>query len=927
MWGRRDCRPRWRSHARDAVYAKDAEKEDEPVEEPPQPGDSLTHASVFLGTVSRKPSSITVPSPSVTSMPKTASAASSSASAASPADDANGLSSHRSLRPPLVVCEGEGEAGSPAAHHCSRHATRARPPLTPTSSRSSNHSSHTASAHLDAQQLQPLDQGNNDATVPVTHWRAASALTSVPTGLGPDSAALGARHCSADQEHHHTITMSNSAVLEHYHVLDLEEQLQYWRQRALQVEDRALLRERALQARWEAEFDAAQASSETLIRKLLGKVRRLPTQVTVRKCAVQQREGQDPQSRSRNASMDSTSTTSSLSTPGNSGHHAPERQQLRHRPHRSSQRLQNEHHPRPLTEASHHGDNACEGMHGVPRGSGTSSVTCQRRPVSQLADENASLLESPAGLQREQQNSGRSRSAAYAAEDCATYHEKPNVTLQAHLRNLFRVVLGCLSRSSELRECRAVLCRKFSDDSQAADDDDSEEPQTAPVVEALLDALSELQTNEAPSSSSLGQSLLVLQNSLEHLDMVLRTCVDDIVFASSAITSASSATYVRHQQRQPLQGENCNADLEVQLRQARAALFHEQHCRATVQSSLDAAMRDMQNLAQAHQDTVLQLKVEARAAVEEAQQAYHAALERTRVALERDVVAATRQASAAQNQSMMRTQQEVHWQTRLSALEKERDSYARECSLLKSQLELLRQTISTVAAERAGHQRESVDKALRSVMSRDGVEGNATAATASALMVPQIGTSSPGPHVMWTDDQMTRRTATGEPSGLASLSSVCRSPRRSLSYSPSPGTEKVLKRAPSARADATPRTHSAQRRRCASTAESSAPPLPSASPSLPMNVVQPSVLAMPEDYEDTEVSALAQRPYGSNRSAERGKAGVTVDGKALESAHFSPWLGSLRQCAPTVIDAASVSTPLVTMRKWEEKFKALLSSA
>ncbi|CAC9472522.1 conserved hypothetical protein [Leishmania infantum JPCM5] len=826
-------------------------------------------------------------------MPKMASATSSSASAASPADDANGLASCGPLRPPPVFCEGKGEAAGHLAHPCRRRMRHPRQSSTPVSSRSSSHSPHIASARLGAQQLQPSEHGNNSAKVPVIHWRAASALTSAPTELWSDGVALGARHCSDDQERHQTVATGGSAVLEHYHVLELEEQLQYWRQRALQVENRALRRERALQARWEAEFAAAQVSSETLTRKLLDKLRRLQKQLNPRKRAVQQTEGQEQQSRSSSASADSTSTTPNLSTPGDSGHHC---------------------------------GGESEGTCSIPRVCGTNSVAYPRRFASEWAEENASLLNSPAGQQREQQQPNRSRSAANAAESCATSNEKSRATLQANLRDLCRAVLRCLSRSSLLREYGAVLCGNCSRNTHTTNDDDPEEPETARVAQALLDASRGRKASDSPSSWSLARPLLALQSALEHLDTVLRACVDDVVFASSGLTSTSAAAYARHPQRQPPGDEHRSADLEAQLRQARAALFQEQQRRAAVQSALDAAMHDMRDLAQAQQDNVSQLKIEARAAAEQAQQEYRANLERTRATLECDVVAATRRASAAEHQSMLRAQREAHWQARLYALKDERDGYARECALLKTQLALLQQARNATAAERAGQQQEGVDKAVLSVGPRDGAEAKPATAAASALVVPPVD-SSPAPRVTWADAQMDRLTTIGQPSGFAAPSSVCRSPSRSLSYSPSPSTDKALRHAPGARADETARVHGAQLTSSASTATSGAPRLPSAFPSSLMVVVQPSVLAAPEGDGDAEVIALAQRPYGDDNSAARDKAGVPVDSEALEQAHFTPWHAPSRQHTSTAVDAAVVGTPLARMRAWEEKFKAILNYA
>ncbi|CAM42104.1 conserved hypothetical protein [Leishmania braziliensis MHOM/BR/75/M2904] len=853
-------------------------------------------------------------SPIPTRMPATASMAPSSAATASSADDANGLESRWPLRPPLDFRKGSSEETAHPAHHRSRHA---RQSPTSASSHSRSHSPPIAS-HLASQQSPSGEHGSDGAAAPVIPCHAVSALTSTPAELLSDGVALDALHLRDGQGLHHSVAMSSSAVLEHYHVLELEEQLQYWRQRALHMESRELQREHALQTWWKAEFATAQASSKTLIRKLLDKVHRLQKQLNLQKTMRQHMAGRGQQWRSSSASMDSSSTTLNSFTPGSSGHHMQKQQRRRRGYRHNSRRLEKkDHYPSPPTAVCHRSGSENDSTHDTPSSSDTNDVTHLRRVVSQLADENASLLQSLAALHWEQQESDRNRSAANASEGRAMHNGKPlTPTLQAHLRELCRAALGCMSRSSELHECRAALYGKYTGNKETTSNGDLEVQKGARVVQALLDELSGRQASDA--SSSLVQSLLVLRSALEHLNAVLLACVDDLVLASSQLTPtspAASAPPPPPQQQQQPRDEHRSTDLE-QLRQARAALFQEQQRRATAHPALGAATRDMQNLAQVQQDNVSQLKVEARTLAEQVQQESRAALVHTQAALQRDDVATTRCTNAAEHQSTLHAQREAQWQTQLSALTDKRNGYPREYALLRSRRATLQHARNATAAERTGQQQGRDDKVALMRQShanarhpvallskpasaaapRNGVEAKATRAASELELLP-LGTSSSAPHVMWTDVQRNRLTPNTQPSGFSGTSWVPLSPSRSLSYSPPPSSNKEPQNAPGPGAGDTARTHSARLTTGVSTADSGAPRLLSNFPTPPIDVVQPSVLAAPERSGYADVKALAQRPYDNN-SETGGEAG-----------------------------APGHCTPLAKMRAWEEKFKAILRHA
>ncbi|KAG5509268.1 hypothetical protein GH5_06356 [Leishmania sp. Ghana 2012 LV757] len=951
MRGHRNHRAPWRPYAHPIVSAEDAKEEDDARAEVERHYcGALCSTSLLPATAPRKSSPITALSPTSSCMPAATSAASDSASATSSADGASGLASRGPFQSSPAFFEGKDEEATHLTQYRGRLVRRAPQSCTPASSHGSAHSPHLTSAHGDTQQPPPNERESDGATAPLSAWSAAPVLNSAPTELCSDDVALGAPHRSDDQGLCHTAAIADSAVLEHYHVLELEEQLQYWRQRALHVEGRALQRERALQARWEAEFVAAQASSETIIRKLLDKQNRLQTHLNLRKSTAQHTAVWEHEWRSSRASMNSISSAPNSSVSDSGGHHTQGQQQqrLRRGHRRNSQQLQEKDiQPQTPTDICHYGGNEAEGAHGTLSGSEENDVTRMRSFVAHLKAENASLRESLAELQRELQQLGRSRKAANAAEGGATHHEELHVTLQAHLHDLCRAALGCLLRCRELR-------RKSSGDTHTTNAGDTEEEHAKCMVKGLQDVLSEWQAKGESSPSLLAQPLLALHSALEHLDAVLRSCVNDIVLVDGRLASASLAANVP-QQQQP-RDDHRNADLKEQLREARAALFREQQRRATAQSALDAAVRDMRNLAQAHQVSVSQLRIEARVSVEQAREEYHAKVARTRAALEHNVVAAARRASAAEHQSSLHTQREAQWQTQLSALRNERDVYAQECALLKSRLELLQPARNATAAERARQPQGRVDKAVLTsqshVSARHSVKplsrpvspvvpraavGAKTTTVASASEVPPVDASSPAPRVTWTGVNLNRRTANGYSSGGAGASPAPLSPRRSLSYSPLRSVDKGPKVAPGAAVHDTARARGARLTNGVHTAGSGAPRLPSAFPSPPINVVQPSLLAAPQDSGYAEVNTAAQQPRSFEGGEGVWKDGVPLDSEAFEQAHFTPWKASSlqlrsvtspstpsRQYAPMAFDAAVVGTPLARMRAWEEKFEAIL---
>ncbi|KAG5509113.1 hypothetical protein JKF63_06122 [Porcisia hertigi] len=777
----------------------------------------------------------------------TASLTSSSASATSSADNAREFPRGVCLRPPPALLEGKRKEKDELARHGDRRIQCARHCFADASSRTSSHSSSPTPASLDTHQFQSRGHGNNGA-----------------------------------------------AVAEHHHIIELEERLRRWRERALVVEGQALRAQRALQARYETAFSAAQATTETLTQDPIRRQRRLQEQLDLRKSIAPQTSGSERQESSSSSStlMKTVSVTRSSSATNSGSHHAQEEQQLCRGNRRPMEKPPSTHHPpRRLAEARH---------------------PSKRAPLSER--------------QWQQTRLDRSRSAAQAEDDAVmVHHNESHATLQANFSDVCCAVLGCMTLCSELRERHAALYQNFCGATHTTNDADAEERHSAHVTQALLDSLSHRQANDASSSLNLASLLPVLQRSLEHLNAILLSCVNDVALVHRRLDSNSSAASAPPSP-QPRDAHR-NTDFE-ELCQARAALSQEQQRHATVQLTLEGAIREMEDRAQAQQDEVSQMSAKARAAAEQAQLEYRRKLDRMRAALQRDIVEANQRASAAEHQCALHAQREAEWRRQLSGLTDERNRCLREDALLKGRLGLLQNACSTTAAQRPGSQQEMVKMAgFREQSDASAHRHSVTGLSRSkkeptggmtALKALVVNSSSPAPRATCSDTPLNWRTADSPSNGLAGRLSMPLSPSRSLSYCPPPSADKEQEHAWGAGTSHSAWAHDTRPTMGASKAKPDRLRPPSTLSSPPMDVLQPSVLATPEDGAYAGARALGHREGFDNGTPEQ--------------EDFVPWNApppppppSLQPRPTTEVDAVTVSSPLKSMRTWEEKFKSILS--
>ncbi|KAK7196087.1 hypothetical protein NESM_000543100 [Novymonas esmeraldas] len=804
MRGQRERRPPWQPPTRRAPFTAGDEAEEDDEEE-----ERYLHHATHTSS-----SGITLLSPIPAHAPAATASNTSSSLSAYGADLA---AAHRPLRPPPPL--GAAVTGTSAAvQRGDQRVRRARQPSSSApsrhGSRSSTNTTASSSPSSSAHSRPPsVPLARHDAAVPVTHWRAASTHA---RGAGAVDMA------------------GSSALLEHYHVLELEEQLRYWRQRALHVEGRALRRERALQSRWEDEFAAAQAASESLIRKLLDKQRRLQHE-------RQQREADDgagvhsadtsrrPESTRRGcrtaASADSSATATSRSAARRGGSTSS-----------SSSRC------------SRSSSSGAESDEATAR-----TVAQLRRRIADLEDEKDSLRMKLAEAQ-----------SPHIHDDAAaqtTQQQQQQQQQLSYLRDLCHAAVDCVEHGRELRGCHAVLLRQRDAGASAADDDaPHEERESARVTEALHTAVEGQRSSDAPRSSTATTLPLLhaLSDALVHLDAVLLTCVDDAVLVGEHMTRATAALAAAQQSRHPpgpaRNEEHREAEGESRLREAREALVQERHRCTTLRAELDAAVADANARAREHQAQLAQRSMEWRDAAARAEDAHRTALQRTHAALEHDVADAARRVSAAEHNAMLHAQREEQWRTRLTATAEDRDAYAEKCAVLQGRLDLLQCQPHAVPA----HASRRALAAL--LVDTPPTTQNLPRANASPLAGRVVGGA--------------RR------SGLDSPPSAPRSPSRSLSYSPAADTRGAPPPSPPPPAPIEPTPATGDSWGSAATSATSTAQRLSSAP--PVEVMQPSRLAVAPPRVDDD-----REHQPGRRGGDGPRAAVTAHMPAL-SASTSP---------------------------------------
>lgn len=763
---------------------------------------------------------------------------------------AAGAATQQPLRPPPLFHSHVGGDGARLA------ASAAAPALLHTTKAVPTHvaGSRGRRSHLIRKEGSP--------SVPVSHWRRDSRSASSIESAEED-AADAALHCTA--------------TVEHYHVLELEEQLQYWRERALRVEGLSLQRERAIKEKYAADFAAAQATSEGVIRRLLDKQERL-------RWHQQQRE---TSSRSVSARSSTASSSSSLAETRFSRGNTAVAAKNAHR--------EGERRPRAVGSSS-----SAATERGVKEASGVThekEARALQQRVEDLSAANAHLVRALAAAENVKDNSrdtkpNLSEDVRSAAEHRS--HRAPYTVpaADAAVVALARTLLRCLEHSAELRQsCLASL--HDGAENTRGDDGGHGAALAAEAAEhrrvthllsrvlrlsssALEDALDNRQDNFSSASSTIVNHLTALNDAAEHLDLLLVTCTDDVVLLQSRYEDKASGR-IATQPPQPHENES-EGRIAAQLRDAQRII---DSLRSRVKS-YEASLQEQTQLAQ--------------------QQAHaHAAeLNDVREGFTEELTAAARRVSAAEHDCHLHVEEAALWRQRLAAVEKTRDAYARECTVQQRRLELLQLRLTNVehsstkkhqysdastTSEAEGEERRSKEEEARPSAAPAHNAATKPALISTLRRVDHIPDASPLPrgNHPWLEQRRTARD----------MHADATTPRRSLSYSPPEKAETSPdgvvgkaggKNGTSERVSLgfAAGTRSAGSGRVVTSGAA-------ASASAPMYVVQPS------------------RVVGG-----RGEDGAWSAHKPEEP----------RAMPPSVSDA---STPLARMRAWEEKFRSILT--
>lgn len=817
------------------------------------------------------------------------------------------------------------------------------------SSSSTAASSPRLTAHTPQQPLQsPSSQRTQDAPihVPVSHWRQDVVTTSahMPSTAGRVAAAREETHRLGMDD----VTLHGAATVEHYHVLELEEQLQYWRQYALQMEGRMLRRERSIKEKYAADFAAAQATSEAIIRRLLDK---------------QQRQRQLPERHRRDSSRSASAFSSSRSSSAASTVSGAEREAHLHgglttiaESHRGPAGrkhlpVQHEHPGMSLTRAT--------AAHEPTRKAQERELRELRQRVDELTQANQALIRAGEKVRRKQRSAVSTSASEVASAAARSATSTPvskdeedrsvestvsisddvspeivSCSLQSHVKEVGDALLSCLEHGAELRRCTAagpgLDPRGFSSSSlhDLVPADEAEQHQR--VMQRLATAVrlpprrqtndSGARRNERAPMELYTRQLVTLRDTAVYLDSLILTCADDVVLAHSR--------WEELEQRKQQDRDDVQKTLHLPQQSPQQDEEREER-----RDALDAA-RASAELQAAHH-TIQELKdrqAEYEAAFQEQEHALrqlahkHAEdVAQVRDGFEEELMAAARRVSAAEHDCSLRTEEATQWRRRLSAVEEARDAYARECTVLQRRLEVLQQretnqerqlsqttsasTVSMWEAQRpttVGERRPWTDdkeevKRAAATKRTDGRLSDPVASQPLDAVSRDIhndaASVSPSPRKSSTSTEDASRgrseTLKNERRGerTRDMHADATTPRRSLSYSPPVSAEK-----PALDGHSSP--HDKLSAGMAAIGESVVAPRPSSAvvSTTPFYVVQPSLL--------------------SSGEIEKAKGRTTVHEAVRSRETPSP---------VTAIDAAA--TPLARMKAWEEKFKSILTPA
>ncbi|KPI87466.1 hypothetical protein ABL78_3455 [Leptomonas seymouri] len=528
--------------------------------------------------------------------------------------------------------------------------------------------------YLYAAVLPPSSSPASPPDIPVSHWRQRSAPgIHAATSRPADTPSVSPQVRGAANEENafggHRVmeggTSHSAAVVEHYHVLELEEQLQYWRQRALQMEGRSLQRERSIREKYSADFAAAQEALEVVIRQLLDKQRRLQQQLLK---ARQQRIS------SRAILAPSCSDPSSISSAASSqegGHNSIDE------------------------------DDGDAGLRGLRQQVGELTKGSSA-PSAALAVAQQEMKDTTAASAARPLHTKSMKDSLMGATEaaCESVARKIIAIVQPRIESVVQALLRCLEHSSELQHCCTALnADGISRPPELSDQTASHGAQEKHhrLITQLMNSLHPLHEVQHSVTASEVESLIgetfarqleALRNAIEFLEHLLVTCLDDVVIASKPggnekLQRPPPKSYDAHESLDPLRQADLQREQkhESELSAGRASAAQQKTRHTASVTEPQAAGHSTRDLLEKQKN------------YEAALEAHEAELEQVRRELSVELMEAARRVSAAEYECTLHAEREAQWRARVGAVEKARDAYAQECAVLKGRLEVLQLSV------------------------------------------------------------------------------------------------------------------------------------------------------------------------------------------------------------------------------------------
>ncbi|KAL7698418.1 hypothetical protein NQL31_003779 [Lotmaria passim] len=868
--------------------------------------------------------------------------------------------SKRPLRPPPLF---RPHADDNHHHHRLTSSAEVSDAVSSSSVPSSSFSSSTQQG-----QRRPLNAPDAAVHVPVTHWQQG------------EDAGRASRHGRRSVERRRLVEESpllhTSGAVEHYHVLELEEQLQYWRQRALQMESRQLQRERSIKERYAADFAAAQTTSEAVIRQLLDKQQRL------HQLLLEERQrGVRASQMATAAQLRSASSTSIFS-------HSSDTSLTRHRdrkvksrrddPQRAQAGRERDSFDGIQTPTPHPDDEQTMSQESQQQQQKRQSSADQKNSVDtralqlrvmQLTRENAALSDAlaaaAAGTQEQPQAAEKSSTPDAVTRQHRATSTEPSLTdstadrdrqagigieaeksrgsaellkrLEQRLRDVAQIFLLCFQHSAELRRLCTVLCNESRDrgsngsrsksqsSSREATDAEREEEQHRRITQLLAEschATSEANSRDgtatkatAAQGEALSHQLTTLRDAAAFLDALLLNCVDDIVLARSRQGEEKTRLQLQEEEEEQQQQRVQEATADVRASLASLQQLHE-HCKREHEKELQAVHASAAQQADRHATA-------SAAAAEELQKARREVQQLVKKQQEHEAqVSVVREGCA---QELWEAARRVSAAEHAAALHADREAQWRtRLSAIEDardayaqECAILKSRLEVLQARETNtneRQRRRHDSSRNSV-AVEAVLSNAQADAAAAVQREERKSSS-GSTVTAKERRPTASPSVAVEAQLRDMHDDAITPRRSLSYSPPESAERPAPQHPQP-LQTIPANEKTEMGRSNPTMKGAAAgeAIKAGATRVMLDTQRFSSSAAATASSSSPMYAVQPSRFAAP-TARDGATALALDGKRVEDAVNSQ--------QPQPVSEAD-ATPLARMKAWEEKFKSILA--